>query len=52
MHFGTTLGRLESSPDEVSALLTHEDGTTETVTAQYASFVGGLTGDYVDFSTA
>ncbi len=41
VHFGTTVDRLGSSRDGVSALLTHEDGTTETVTAQYAIAADG-----------
>lgn len=41
VHFGTTVDRLGSSPDGVSALLTHGDGTTETVTAQYAIAADG-----------
>ncbi|MEP7088825.1 MAG: FAD-dependent monooxygenase [Nocardioidaceae bacterium] len=41
VHFGRTLDRLASSPDGVSALLTHENGTTETVAAQYAIAADG-----------
>lgn len=41
VHFGTTLERLESTDDEVSAVLRHEDGTSETLVAQYAIAADG-----------
>lgn len=42
VHFGTSVGELDTSNDDVvGAVLTHEDGTTETVSAQYVIAADG-----------